>query len=265
MGPIYRHIFDPQAINLTRCCGDIFLEEHGKVLMTSNELPGNSNFAKPERKLCIVTPDSLYRGLLSAFSFPNFSTRIISGGGQFESLIGNFEPDAFLLFSDHLGPGGFAKTLLQIRANHSNASVFQLDNLRNPKLRAVPAIDDETVKRAKVFNIRSLEDLDRAIGRALDHNLKHALSTTGVTKRQMEILELVAAGYSNPEIAIMRGTTLRAAETIVQRALLRIGASENTSSRAQVVVAQKYLASLNARNIVVTDSQLAVALHQIIS
>ena len=60
---------------------------------------------------------------------------------------------------------------------------------------------------------------------------------------QIEILRLIALGYSNERIARERGTTVRAVEQIVHRTYVRLGLDGDGESSVRVLAARTYAAA----------------------
>jgi DNA-binding NarL/FixJ family response regulator len=71
-----------------------------------------------------------------------------------------------------------------------------------------------------------------------DDKRTHQLSE--VSRSQLEVLKLVALGRSNTEIAESRGTTVRAVENLVKRALEAAGINSGEGN-TRVVAAREFI------------------------
>jgi hypothetical protein len=194
----------------------------------------------PKERLCILTPDTFYGVMLREAVLPTFEIRVIENHQQLPSLAVNFLPDAFLLFSEHLGPTLLAKTLLEIRSSFPKVSVFQIEGVREPRLQRLWSSQTKTETSAEPVLVNNLDDIDSAI-RWLDGPSKVDVKNRRLTSSQDEALRLLAEGRTNKEIADARNTSVRAVETLLNRTLARIVDEVPASSRAKMVLAQSYL------------------------
>jgi DNA-binding CsgD family transcriptional regulator len=196
--------------------------------------------ANPKEKLCVLTPDSFYGVMLREAVLPTFEIRVLQNYEQLSSLAVNFFPNAFLLFAEHLGSILLAETLLQIRANFPEVSVFQIEGLREPRLQMLWSAKTNTALPSAPVSVTCLEDVDKAI-RSLDGRQGVGLKATSLTNSQLEVLRWLAEGRTNQEIADARNTSVRAVETLLNRSLTRIADEVPSNSRAKMALAQRYL------------------------
>ncbi len=70
-----------------------------------------------------------------------------------------------------------------------------------------------------------------------------ALSTQlkKTSRSQLQVLRLVAEGKSNQEIALIRGTSIRAVENLLKRAFEAVGLDKNSGQNPRVTAARKFL------------------------
>lgn len=194
-------------------------------------------------RLCIVTPDTFYAVLLGAAEFPTFDIKVIKGIEQLPSLAVSFMPDAFLLFSDHLGPAVLSRAVIEIRSKFRGSDLFQVEGVRDPKVSLLWSSVTKHSLSLKALDASSVQAIDGSMRQLLEPNLVGLKTAKAPTKTQLELLKALAVGTSNQEIAGQRETTVRAVETLMKRALNRIGAGEGLNARSKIVLAQKYLAS----------------------
>jgi DNA-binding NarL/FixJ family response regulator len=62
-----------------------------------------------------------------------------------------------------------------------------------------------------------------------------------VSRSQLDVLRMVAMGLSNHEIALQRGTSVRAVEHLVKRAFSAAGVEVNSPGNTRVVAARKFI------------------------
>jgi DNA-binding NarL/FixJ family response regulator len=77
-----------------------------------------------------------------------------------------------------------------------------------------------------------------------DQNQKRPLAE--LSRRQISVLRLVAEGYSNNQIAEVRGTTVRAVEGMVSRIFQALGVDAQGVGNARVEATRLYLSAAGA-------------------
>lgn len=151
------------------------------------------------------------------------------------------------------GPSGL-EVLRALRRMYAHLPAIILTGYRSPSL-----VDSEAVvpPAGTVYLVKADLESDRALlyairevlaGRDVVVSKPSADSLKSITRTQAEILRMVAAGMSNEAIAARRGTSVRAVENLVRRALQAIGVKVDRDSNARVLAATTYL----------TDSSLTV-------
>jgi DNA-binding NarL/FixJ family response regulator len=95
--------------------------------------------------------------------------------------------------------------------------------------------------------LSSLGDISHAVQRAIaltkaPESQEPAEAQIVLTRAQAEILRLIAEGYSNSGIARLRGTSLRAAESLVQRTLQAMNIAADADHNARVLAVRRWLA-----------------------
>ena len=161
-----------------------------------------------------------------------------------------FSPDVVLLDVD-LGPGpsGF-DVASSLRHADPTVGILFLTNIAEPRLtepgtNLVPAgagylLKNNIVDINVLLNaIKSVANGNKSMSFRDDKNPSHALSS--LSRSQLDVLRLVAAGKSNEEIATMRGTTTRAVRLLVARAMSSLGIDESGGPEKRVKAALEYL------------------------
>lgn len=140
------------------------------------------------------------------------------------------EVDAHALVTDlNFGQGMSGASLLRlIREEHPWVGLVVLTSHQSPQL----AVDDpDDIPSDAVYLVKSqlhkVEQLAEAVRKAIAGQTGGAETTTGdsivITSGQAEVLRLLAGGASAKAIADRRGTTVRAAEAMINRLYLTLG------------------------------------------
>lgn len=160
------------------------------------------------------------------------------------AVLDDFEPHVVIADLD-LGPGPTGADLLHRVAQESPwVGLVVLTAHAAPSL-ALPAgtrLPDHVVYLIK-SDVTSGQDLQSAMDAAIAHAEPTGSATEDadgrpvISRVQGEILRLIAEGYSNQGIAEIRGTSMRATESLVHRtfAALGLGQDKRMSPRVQAV------------------------------
>jgi DNA-binding NarL/FixJ family response regulator len=80
--------------------------------------------------------------------------------------------------------------------------------------------------------------MDHRIEGSSGGQLQEALHRAGLTRREYEVLRLVAAGQTNPEIAEELGLTRNTVKTYLQSTMSKLGARNRVEAIAKASEAQ---------------------------
>lgn len=162
-------------------------------------------------------------------------------------------PNAMLI-DLHLGDGPTGLDLAQsIRSKHPETGIVFLTSFESPKLldrdfKGFPSGSQYLNKR----EIGSVKEILLAVQKSIAKDRKSSVPIPGevsnLTKRQLEVLELVAEGFTNTEIASRLELKTKTVEGINLRIAkaLRIETNQNTNQRIQM--ARAYLRSIGRIN-----------------
>lgn len=97
---------------------------------------------------------------------------------------------------------------------------------------ADPSVLAEAIQASMMRSVRQgfRDDL------AMNHPLR------SLSNAQVDVLRMVALGYSNPQIARLRATTIRAVENLVSRMYLAVGIVPDGSVNERVLAARRFIA-----------------------
>jgi len=199
----------------------------------------------PARQLRVVVADddafttSLVSGGLGAKGFVVVTATTTSEAWQ---LVCSTEPHA-LVCDLNFGPGESGVSLLsRVRSEFPWVGIVVLTSHSSPSL----AVDDAAdLPEGVVYLVKSklsgIEDLAAAVMRSIsgdDDGRPEPTESTGesilVTSAQADVLRLLAEGASTRAVAEHRGTTTRAAETMLARLYLSLGVDGDEQSNPRV-------------------------------
>ena len=202
-----------------------------------------------DRKVLVVEDESLLRALImTALESDGFVVRGAANAAEARSIADDFDPDVALLDIElGNGPSGIDLSMVLRKTNPEIALVF-LTHIPEPR---VVGVDNKAIPRNAAYLVKdrvaepgmvksAIEAALRdRVGREFrDDKKTHQLSE--VSRSQLEVLKLVALGRSNTEIAESRGTTVRAVENLVKRALEAAGINSGEGN-TRVVAAREFI------------------------
>lgn len=203
------------------------------------------------RKVLVVEDEPLVRSLIaSKLSADGFWVATASNSAEARRMADESDPDLALLDIE-LGQGPSGLDLAEIlRQRDPGIAIVFLTHLPEPRLigankRAVPKGAAYLIKD----RINDPGVLNAAIEAALrdrvtpefrdDRNPKHTF--VKVSNSQLSVLQMVAQGLSNTQIAERRGTTIRAVENLVKRAMDAAGLETSSKLNLRVSAAREFI------------------------
>ncbi len=204
-----------------------------------------------ERKVLIVEDEPLIRGLIAAnLTAEGFTVAVASSAAEARKVAEDFDPDIAVLDIE-LGDGPTGIDLAMIlRRQHLEIALVFLTHIPEPRIvgienRSIPKnaaylvkdrIADPGILRAAIE--AALRD---RVGKSFrdDKNIEHRFSE--VSRNQLAVLQMVALGMSNQQIAADRGTTIRAVENLVRRAFEAAGIDLESDNNPRVTAAREYI------------------------
>lgn len=203
------------------------------------------------RKILVVEDEPLVRSLIaSKLTADGFRVETAATAVEARKLAETSEPDLALLDIE-LGHGPSGLDLAAIlREQDPGLAIVFLTHLPEPRIMGA---DKRAVPKNSAYLVKSrINDpgvLNEAIEAALrervplelrdDKNLAHQFSS--VSNSQLSVLRMVAQGLSNAEIAERRGTTIRAVENLIKRAMEAAGLNIETKNHSRVLAAREFI------------------------
>jgi two-component system, NarL family, nitrate/nitrite response regulator NarL len=183
-------------------------------------------------KVLVVDDEPLVRGLLTeVLSSMGYEVAAASDAASAQLQAKRFDPDIAILDVDlGSGPNGFD---LEASLRHSNPqleTVF-LTNVPSPKVLGVsPSSLSKKVgylHKSNMGDSAKLSEVIRQVSRGFGASYRDDQITKqqlgGLSRSQFEVIEMVARGLSNEEIAELRETSVRAVRRIIARAYQTMG------------------------------------------
>jgi len=201
-----------------------------------------------QRRVLIVEDDGFVRGLMAqVLTASEFDVRAASDVMEATTAFGAFDPDAVIV-DIHLGPGPTGLELAQsLKVKSPGLAVLAVSNYPTA---ASAGISDQMPDDA-AFVCKSALSTPGALVEALEASLTNSASSLRalqqqdsplgqLTATQIDILRLMALGWSNAEIAEQRGSTQRSVEQMVHKIFRALGVKDDPRKNARVEAVKLY-------------------------
>lgn len=197
-------------------------------------------------RVLLVEDEEFTRGLLTqTLTRAGVHVRSCSSVAEALSHLADFDPHVVMTDLD-LGSGPSGVHLIRrVARDMPWVGRVVLSVHASPEL---AARDGRSMPDGVVYLVKSeiakAEDLLEAFGAAIEQQVVHESPTSGdrvvISATHGEILRLVAEGLSNAGIAEARGTTVNAAEGMVQRMFLALGIRSSRQYNARVLAVRMW-------------------------
>lgn len=201
-----------------------------------------------KRRVMVVEDDDFVRGLMShAFSKTGFEVLALPGVVEATRAFGDFDPDA-LVVDIHLGPGPTGMDLAHsLQARSPGLAVLAVSNYPSAASAGVSGGLPDDVAFVCKSDLETPEVLLDALEAVLRNATESIVSTSvresplkDLTPVQVEVLRLMAAGWTNAEIAEQRGATQRSVEAMSHRIFSRLGVNDDPRKSPRVQAVKLY-------------------------
>lgn len=203
------------------------------------------------RSVVVVEDEDFLRGLLATtLETAGFAVSTASNALDAKQLIKTLDPDALVL-DINLGPGPNGFDIAEAsRITTPEIAIVFLTDLPDPRFAGRDA--KSLPKGVAYLNKNLLEDnqtLVDALNAALtDTNISkfrhHELAErpfANLSRTQIQILQLLADGKTNQQIADLRERSLAATESAIARTLVALGVDTSAEGNARVEAVSKFL------------------------
>lgn len=211
-----------------------------------------------QRSVLVVEDDALLRELLAvALERHGFSVDTAASASDAKRSFSRGDHDALVL-DINLGPGPNGFDLAEVlRQQAPHVAIVFLTNVPDPRF--VGRAPEDVPKGVAYLRKSSLGDVDALIV-ALDSALRGSgidglrqdrdpdRPLASLTRKQIAVLSLVAAGKSNAQIAEERGVSVKAIEDTISRAAQSLGIDTQDEGNIRVAAARRFLAATGGAN-----------------
>jgi DNA-binding NarL/FixJ family response regulator len=202
------------------------------------------------RKVLVVEDDALLRSLIvSKLKADGFVVQATDSAATARKIADDFDPDVALLDIElGNGPTGIDLALILRKSQPEIALVF-LTHIPEPR---VVGIDNRKIPKNAAYLAKDRITDPTMLSDAIDAALrgkagrdfrddKRDYPLAELSRSQLAVLQMVALGMSNSEIAKERDTTVRAVENLVKRAFEAAGIDTEAGGNPRVNAAREYI------------------------
>lgn len=202
------------------------------------------------RKVLVVEDDALLRSLItSKLLADGFIVEATDSAATARKIADDFDPDVALLDIElGNGPTGIDLALV-LRKNQPEIALVFLTHIPEPR---VVGIDNRKVPKNAAYLAKDRITDPTMLSSAIDAALrgkagrdfrddKRDYPLAELSRSQLAVLQMVALGMSNSEIAKERDTTVRAVENLVKRAFEAAGIDAESGGNPRVNAAREYI------------------------
>jgi DNA-binding NarL/FixJ family response regulator len=204
-----------------------------------------------ERSVLVVEDEPFIRGLVADKLKGNgFKVEVASTAAEARKIAANTDIDIVVMDID-LGPGPSGLDLgIALHKMHPELALVFLTHVPEPRIfgvdvKSVPKnaayLLKERLADPNVLNDAIEAALRDRVGPEFRDDLKPSHPLVNVSKTQLDVLRMIAKGLSNQQIAEQRGTTLRAVENLVNRAIAAAGIDAKSKTSARVIAVREFI------------------------
>jgi DNA-binding NarL/FixJ family response regulator len=207
-----------------------------------------------QRSVVVVEDDPFLRGLIAdSLEKADFQVSTAATAADARRVINAVDPDAVVLDID-LGAGPTGLDIGEaLMAKSDEIAIVYLTSLADPRFASRK--DAKVNSRAAYLNKHMLEDsqvlvdaleavLHEADISAFRHDRRADRPLAQLSSTQIQVLQLLAQGKTNVQIAEARGRSLPATESVISRTLVALGIDVSTDINARVAAASQYISQV---------------------
>ena len=204
------------------------------------------------RRIVVVDDEPMLRTLISDRLRANgFDSWPAEDAFEARKLVTKHDPDAMIVDLDlGQGPTGIELIVSMAQLNPNLGFVLLTNFTPTPwELQATPQMTYVRKSEVREFTLLldALETVLRdAKGKASAFS-SPATELSALTKKQLKLLELMAKGLSNPEIAVELGVSLGGVEQISKRMYAALGLQRSEGKNRRVQAVQMFIQNMGPR------------------
>lgn len=199
----------------------------------------------------IVEDDNLTRMILAEHLIQaGFEVQTAHNASQAESICTTFDPDAVVLDVDlGIGPTGF-DLADSLQLSSPGIAIVFLTHLPDSRFsgrstKTLPT-DIAYLNKNKLVDGQSLiSALESVLHGKVDEmprdDVDPSRPLAQLSQNQIEVLRMIALGLTNQQIVASRQTSIRAVYGLISRAMVAIGAEDESEGAGRVVAARAYM------------------------
>ena len=202
------------------------------------------------RKVLVVEDDALLRSLIASNLIADgFIVEVTDSAAGARKIADDFDPDVALLDIElGNGPTGIDLALV-LRKNLPEIALVFLTHIPEPR---VVGVDNRKIPKNAAYLAKDRITDPKMLSQAIDAALrgragrdfrddKREYPLAELSRSQLAVLQMVALGMSNAEIAAERDTTVRAVENLVKRAFQAAGIATEAGGNPRVNAAREFI------------------------
>ena len=202
------------------------------------------------RKVLVVEDDALLRSLIASNLIADgFIVEVTDSAAGARKIADDFDPDVALLDIElGNGPTGIDLALV-LRKNMPEIALVFLTHIPEPR---VVGVDNRKIPKNAAYLAKDRITDPKMLSQAIDAALrgragrdfrddKREYPLAELSRSQLAVLQMVALGMSNAEIAAERDTTVRAVENLVKRAFQAAGIATEAGGNPRVNAAREFI------------------------
>ena len=204
-----------------------------------------------KRLVVVVEDEPFLRSLIStAIEKAGFAVQSVGSAPEARKLFNKVDPDAVVLDID-LGPGPTGLEIGEaLIAKSPGIAVVYLTMLADPRVLSPEGV--AVHPRAAYLNKKRLADTSALID-ALEavlhdddlkthrHDLDSESTLRGLSVGQLQVLQWIADGKTNQQIAELRGRSLSATEGLITRTFNSLGIVTDRSANGRILAVKEYI------------------------
>lgn len=213
-----------------------------------------------KRSVLIVEDDALLRELLAvALESRGFAAFTAATASDARRAVARVDPDGLVIDID-LGPGPNGFDLADaIRRQAPHVAIVFLTHLPDPRFAGRG--ENDLPRGIAYLRKSALADLDTLV-EAMDaalrgmptgahrHDLDPGRPLASLTRKQVQVLRMVAEGRTNAQIAEARGVSLKAVEESIGRTFAALGLDPAVDGNLRVAAVRRYLSITDGDGVV---------------
>jgi len=208
------------------------------------------------RTLVVVENESLLRDLIArSLEAVGFNVTTAANASDAKRACKAVDPDACIVDIE-LGPGPEGFDFAEYLSREApDVGVVFLTNLPDPRFakKDAKAVKQSQayLRKSQLVDSKELVDAVNAVLKEEDvskfrHDQAAGRPLAKLSKRQLVVLQLMADGLSNSQIADERGTTLRAVEGMISRIFQALEIDAHGAGNARITASKAYLGAVGA-------------------